>query len=89
MQSKVDIRKFSVEQAVAIMGTGTPQKDIVAKAQEIERYIVGDADIPEIDNEKEFINSVMSDAFRMFSGTCADNPLDGINGQRVISEKKK
>ena len=71
------------------MGTGTPQKDIVVKAQEIERYIVGDADIPEIDNEKELINSVMSDAFRMFSETCADNRLDGINGQRVISEKKK
>ena len=41
MISKIGIRQFAVEQAVAIMGTGTPQKDVVAKAAEIEAYVVG------------------------------------------------
>ena len=40
MISKIGIRQFAVEQAVAIMGTGTPQKDVVAKAAEIEAYVV-------------------------------------------------
>ena len=42
MKSKIEVRVFAIEQAVKIMGAGTPQKDVVAKAQEIEEYIVQD-----------------------------------------------
>lgn len=48
MKSKIEVRVFAVEQAVKIMGTGTPQKDVVAKAQEIENYIVQDVALPDV-----------------------------------------
>lgn len=45
--TKVDIRKYAVEMATRIMGAGTPDKDLVAKAKEIEAYIIGDAIVEE------------------------------------------
>ena len=48
MKSKIEVRVFAVEQAVKIMGAGTPQKDVVAKAQEIEKYIVQDVVLPDV-----------------------------------------
>lgn len=48
MKSKIEVRVFAVEQAVKIMGAGTPQKDVVAKAQEIEKYIVQDVTLPDV-----------------------------------------
>jgi hypothetical protein len=63
MKSKIDVRVFAVEQAVKIMGVGTPQKDVVAKAQEIEKYIIGAAELPEIAPEAspiDYLNSVAS-----------------------------
>ena len=51
MTSKIEVRVFAVEQAVKIMGVGTPQKDVVAKAQEIEKYIIGAAELPEVADE--------------------------------------
>ena len=66
MISKIGIRQFAVEQAVAIMGTGTPQKDVVAKAAEIEAYVVGEADIPEVSNDTDTINDIMGNAMQMF-----------------------
>lgn len=40
MKSIVDIRIFAIEQAVAILGAGTADKEIVKKAEEIESYII-------------------------------------------------
>ena len=51
MKSKIDVRVFALEQAVKIMGVGTPQKDVVVKAQEIEKYIIGEAVLPELTDE--------------------------------------
>lgn len=48
MKSKIEVRVFAVEQAVKIMGAGTPQKDVVAKAQEIENYIVQGIELPDV-----------------------------------------
>ena len=48
MKSKIEVRVFAIEQAVKIMGAGTPQKDVVAKAQEIEEYIVQDVVLPDV-----------------------------------------
>lgn len=59
MKSKIEIREFAISKAVDIMGTGTPAKDVVSKAREIEQYIIGEADIPEVYNQEE----VMSDMF--------------------------
>lgn len=63
MKSKIEVRVFAVEQAVKIMGVGTPQKDVVAKAQEIEKYVIGAAELPEIAPEAspiDYLNSVAS-----------------------------
>lgn len=63
MKSRIEVRVFAVEQAVKIMGAGTPQKDVVAKAQEIEKYIIGDAVLPEVVDESspmEVLNGIMS-----------------------------
>ena len=40
-KSRIEIREFAVRQAVELLGTGSPQKDIVAKARDIEAYIIG------------------------------------------------
>ena len=42
LKSKMDVRVFAVQRAAEIMGTGTPDKDVVAKAKEIEAYVSGD-----------------------------------------------
>lgn len=68
MISKIEIRKFAIEQAVAIMGTGTPQKDVIAKASEIEAYVVGEADIPEVSNDTDTVNNIMSNTMQMLQG---------------------
>lgn len=79
MISKIEIRQFAVEQAVAIMGAGTPQKDVVAKAAEIEAYVVGDADIPEVSSDTDTINDIMGNAMQM---------INGISGVEIHVEEK-
>lgn len=59
MQSKVDIRKYAVEIAVRVMGTGTPDKDVISKAKEIEEYIIGDAVIPDTYDETNAIGGLI------------------------------
>lgn len=63
MKSKIEVRVFAVEQAVKVMGAGTPQKDVVAKAQEIENYIVQDVVLPDVAVEAspvDYLNSMAS-----------------------------
>ena len=50
---RVEIRKFAIEKAVDLMGSGTLPKDVILKASEIETYIVGTAEIPEYIEKKE------------------------------------
>lgn len=50
MKSKIEIREFAIRIAADIMGNGTPCKDIVSKAKEIEQYIIGEVEIPDISN---------------------------------------
>ena len=61
MKSKIEIRVFAIEQAVAILGVGTPDKDVVSKAKEIEAYIIGDAVLPEIDSENQALMGMMGE----------------------------
>ena len=48
MKSKIEIRVFAVEQAVKAMGVGTPAKDVVGKAAEIESYITAGIALPDV-----------------------------------------
>lgn len=77
MKSKIEVRVFAVEQAVKIMGAGTPQKDVVAKAQEIEKYIVQDIVLPNVPVEAspvDYLNSMAS--------------LLGVNGSTLPATEK-
>ena len=60
MKSKVEIRKFAVEKAVELLGSGSPCKDVISKAQEIENYIVGSAKIPETFSEEDKLSELLS-----------------------------
>lgn len=61
MKSNIEVRVFAIEQAVKMMGAGAPQKDVVAKAQEIEKYVIGEAVLPDMADEAspmELINGI-------------------------------
>lgn len=63
MKSKIDVRVFAVNKAVEVMGTGALIKDVVAKAQEIENYVIGEAELPETVQElspMELLNGIAS-----------------------------
>lgn len=77
-KSRIEIREFAVRQAVELLGTGSPQKDIVAKARDIEAYIIGEADLPEVyNNDTEAINGIMGSAMQMLQGiSCSEIPVE-------------
>jgi hypothetical protein len=63
MKSKIEARVFAINKAVEIMGSGAVIKDVVNKAQEIEAYVIGEADLPEVSTETspmDIVNSIMS-----------------------------
>jgi hypothetical protein len=63
MKSKIEARIFAVNKAVEIMGVGALIKDVVAKAQEIEEYVIGEAVLPETYEETspmELLNGIAS-----------------------------
>ena len=63
MKSKIEVRKFAVESAIAVMGSGTPDKDVVSKAKEIEAYITGEAVLPETYDDVNAISGLASGLF--------------------------
>ena len=48
MKSKIEVREYAVNKAAEIMGKGTPADSLIAKAQEIEKYVTGEAILPEV-----------------------------------------
>lgn len=63
MKSRIEARVFAVNKAVEVMGSGAIMKDVVNKAREIEEYVVGEADLPEVSAEAsptDIINSIVS-----------------------------
>ena len=60
MKSRLEIRVFAVEQAVKVLGTSSPIKDVVEKAKTIEAYVVGEANLPEsYDNEGVLMGQIL------------------------------
>ena len=62
IKSKLDARHYAIEKAVEMMGAGSPSKDVVAKAVEIESYIVGGAELPEVSNDTAQLMGMLGDA---------------------------
>lgn len=58
-KSKIEVREYAMNKAIELMGTGTPTKQVVEKAQEIEAYVIGEADLPETVDENELINAIV------------------------------
>lgn len=69
MKSLIEIRKFAVEKAVEVMGAGTATKDVVEKAREIEVYIVGGAELPEVYKEDEVLVGAINNIGKSFGLT--------------------
>ena len=67
MKSKIEVRKFAVESAITIMGKGTPDKDVISKAKEIESYIIGDAVLPETYDDMNAVGGLASTLFGAIS----------------------
>lgn len=60
MESKIEVRRFAIDKAIEIMGTGTPDKDVVTKAREIETYIIGDAELPELSDPAKTMSGMFA-----------------------------
>ena len=62
MKSKIEVREFAVKIAADIMGKGTPVDSLIAKAQEIEKYVIGEAILPEvgIDTTESLVDGLKS-----------------------------
>lgn len=58
-RTKIEVREYAMNKAIELLGTSTPVKDAVAKAQEIEKYIMGSAELPETIDENEIINTAL------------------------------
>ena len=58
-KSNIEIREFAINKAVELMGTGTPTNQVVDKAKEIETYIKGEAELPEVLNEEKMVNTII------------------------------
>ena len=59
LKSKIEVREYAINKAIELMGTGTPTKQVVDKAKEIETYVIGEADLPESVDENEVMNTVI------------------------------
>ena len=58
-KSKIEVREYAMNKAIELMGTGTPTKQVVDKAKEIETYIIGEAELPETIDENEIISTAI------------------------------
>ena len=58
-KSKIEVREYAMNKAVELMGTGTPTKQVVDEAKEIETYIKGEAELPEVLDEEKMVNTII------------------------------
>lgn len=87
----MEVRVFAVERAVELLGAGTPNKDVIAKARDIETYIVGDAKLPEIaESDISAARSFLSDIAGMIGQGCngCALPATRSNEPEIGAEQK-
>ena len=58
-KTKIEVREYAMNKAVELMGTGTPTKQVVDKAKEIETYVMGEAELPEVLDEEKMVNTII------------------------------
>ena len=57
-KSNIEVREYAMNKAIELMGTGTPTKQVVEKAKEIETYIKGEAELPEVLDEEKMVITI-------------------------------
>lgn len=60
MKSIIEVRKFAVEKAVQVLGQGAMVKDVVAKATEIESYVMKGIELPPVYDETQALGNVFA-----------------------------
>ena len=58
-KSNIEVREYAMNKAVELMGTGTPTKQVVDEAKEIETYVMGEAELPEVLDEEKMVNTII------------------------------
>ena len=58
MKSKIEVRKFAIEQAHLSMIKGDSDKSIVEVAKEIADFVLGDAVLPEYVNDEDTLTAL-------------------------------
>lgn len=88
LHSKIEVRERALDIAAGIMGIGTSDKDVVSKAIEIEKYLLGDAVLPETkDSDLDIFNKIAG----MISGISGINlsPNDDVLDVKDLAKKDK
>lgn len=88
LKSRIEVREFAVSKAVEVMGAGTPGKDVVAKAKEIEDYIIGEAVLPDVNDDAAAAEELLQRLFDMVGGI-ASAPVMGIGTPEKTEKKSK
>lgn len=70
MKSKIEVRKFAIERATILLGIGSPGKDVVSKAKEIEEYMLDGINLPDVYDE---VGSMFGGAMGLVSSLNSDN----------------
>ena len=58
MKSKIEVRKFAVEQAHLSMIKGDSDKSVVEVAKEIADFVLGDAELPEYVSDDDTLTAL-------------------------------
>jgi hypothetical protein len=77
MKSKIEVREYAVNKAAEIMGKGTPTDSLITKAKEIEKYVIGEAILPEVGTDT---TESLVDGLKSIIGGVNDIAYPHING---------
>lgn len=93
-KSKIEVREYAMNKAIELMGTGTPTKQVVEKAKEIEAYVIGEAELPETVDENEVISTAIETlgivASQWLAGNCMQPcPMYELKPEADTETKKK
>lgn len=94
-RSKIEVREYAMNKAIELLGASTPVKDAVAKAEEIEKYVLGEAQLPETVDENEIISTaietlgIVASQWLAANSALAPCPLYEPKPEAETTKKKK
>lgn len=85
MSSKIELRIEAVKLAVNV--EGVTDKNVIAISEEIERYILGDAELPEVYDPTESQNKILAMMSQMNSFNKQDKYGENTKSRTEETEK--